>query len=30
MTASSPEPSRLAEWWLPFDADITVDLRPAG
>jgi uncharacterized protein YndB with AHSA1/START domain len=24
------EPSRLAEWWLPFDADITVDLRPGG
>src|SRR5260370_36447918 len=20
-------PTRLAEWWLPFDADITVDLR---
>jgi uncharacterized protein YndB with AHSA1/START domain len=24
------EPERLAEWWLPFDADITVDLRPGG
>lgn len=23
-------PSRLAEWWLPFDADITIDLRPGG
>lgn len=23
-------PERLAEWWLPFDADITVDLRPGG
>jgi len=24
------EPARLAEWWLPFDADITVDLQPGG
>jgi uncharacterized protein YndB with AHSA1/START domain len=24
------EPARLADWWLPFDADITVDLRPGG
>ncbi len=24
------EPARLAEWWLPFDADITVDLREGG
>jgi len=24
------EPARLAEWWLPFEADITVDLRPGG
>ncbi|MFN8019316.1 MAG: SRPBCC family protein [Acidimicrobiales bacterium] len=24
------EPSRLAEWWLPFEADITVDLREGG
>ncbi|HEX3090775.1 MAG TPA: SRPBCC family protein [Ilumatobacteraceae bacterium] len=23
-------PVRLAEWWLPFDADITVDLREGG
>jgi len=23
-------PSRLAEWWLPFDADIAVDLREGG
>jgi uncharacterized protein YndB with AHSA1/START domain len=23
-------PDRLAEWWLPFDADITVDLREGG
>ena len=23
-------PERLAEWWLPFDADITVDLREGG
>jgi uncharacterized protein YndB with AHSA1/START domain len=23
-------PARLAEWWLPFDAEITVDLRPGG
>lgn len=24
------EPARLAEWWLPFEADITVDLREGG
>ncbi len=24
------EPARLADWWLPFDAEITVDLRPGG
>ena len=24
------DPARLADWWLPFDADITVDLRPGG
>src|SRR5262245_61386712 len=24
------DPERLAEWWLPFDADITVDLREGG
>ena len=24
------EPERLADWWLPFDADITVDLREGG
>lgn len=23
-------PARLAEWWLPFDADITVELRAGG
>ena len=23
-------PERLAEWWLPFDADISVDLRAGG
>jgi len=23
-------PARLAEWWLPFPADITVDLREGG
>lgn len=23
-------PQRLADWWLPFDADITVDLREGG
>ncbi len=23
-------PGRLADWWLPFDADITVDLRSGG
>jgi len=24
------EPARLAEWWLPFDADVTIDLRAGG
>lgn len=24
------EPARLADWWLPFEADITVDLREGG
>lgn len=24
------DPSRLADWWLPFDADISVDLREGG
>ena len=24
------DPERLADWWLPFDADITVDLRVGG
>lgn len=28
--AAITEPSRLAEWWLPFDADITIDLREGG
>jgi uncharacterized protein YndB with AHSA1/START domain len=23
-------PTRLADWWLPFEADITVDLREGG
>ncbi len=23
-------PIRLADWWLPFDADVTVDLREGG
>ncbi len=23
-------PARLSEWWLPFDADVTVDLRVGG
>ena len=23
-------PTRLADWWLPFDAEITVDLREGG
>ncbi len=24
------DPEHLAQWWLPFDADITVDLREGG
>jgi uncharacterized protein YndB with AHSA1/START domain len=24
------DPTRLAQWWLPFDADITIDLREGG
>lgn len=24
------DPARLADWWLPFDADIAVDLREGG
>ncbi|MET0911125.1 MAG: SRPBCC family protein [Ilumatobacteraceae bacterium] len=24
------DPARLEDWWLPFDADITVDLREGG
>jgi uncharacterized protein YndB with AHSA1/START domain len=24
------DPARLADWWLPFDAEITVDLRAGG
>ena len=23
-------PERLADWWLPFDAEITIDLRAGG
>jgi uncharacterized protein YndB with AHSA1/START domain len=28
--AAITDPERLADWWLPFDADITVDLRAGG
>ena len=28
--AAITDPLRLADWWLPFDADITVDLREGG
>ncbi|MEZ5264263.1 MAG: SRPBCC family protein [Acidimicrobiia bacterium] len=28
--AAITQPARLADWWLPFDADITVDLRVGG
>ncbi|MDH4363208.1 MAG: SRPBCC family protein [Acidimicrobiia bacterium] len=28
--AAITSPERLADWWLPFEADITVDLRPGG
>ncbi|MEZ5409796.1 MAG: SRPBCC family protein [Acidimicrobiales bacterium] len=28
--AAITRPERLADWWLPFEADITVDLRPGG
>ena len=28
--ASLTEPARLADWWPPFAADITVDLREGG
>ncbi|WP_421119133.1 SRPBCC domain-containing protein [Aquihabitans daechungensis] len=24
------DPDRLGDWWLPFDADISVDLREGG
>lgn len=24
------DPARLADWWLPFEADITIDLRVGG
>lgn len=24
------DPTRLAEWWLPFDAEISIDLREGG
>jgi len=24
------DPERLGDWWLPFDADITIDLREGG
>ena len=28
--AAITEPERIGDWWLPFAADITVDLRPGG
>ncbi|MDQ6728637.1 MAG: SRPBCC family protein [Actinomycetota bacterium] len=28
--AAITNPERLADWWLPFEADITVDLREGG
>lgn len=28
--AAITSPERLADWWLPFEADITVDLREGG
>ena len=28
--AAVTEPARIADWWLPFPAAITVDLRPGG
>lgn len=28
--AAVTDPARLADWWLPFDADISVDLRVGG
>lgn len=28
--AAITTPARLADWWLPFDAEITVDLREGG
>lgn len=28
--AAITDPAQLAQWWLPFDADITVALRPGG
>ena len=28
--AAITTPERLADWWLPFEADITVDLRAGG
>lgn len=28
--AAITTPERLADWWLPFEADITVDLREGG
>ncbi|MFN7148531.1 MAG: SRPBCC family protein [Microthrixaceae bacterium] len=28
--AAITEPDRLADWWLPFDADVSVDLREGG
>lgn len=28
--AAITDPDRMADWWLPFDADITIDLREGG
>jgi uncharacterized protein YndB with AHSA1/START domain len=28
--AAITEPDRLADWWLPFEADVAVDLREGG
>jgi len=28
--AAITEPARLGDWWLPFDADVSVDLRAGG
>lgn len=28
--AAVTEPTRLAQWWFPFDADVAIDLREGG